>query len=61
MTQGALRQPRGVGCGGEWEGGLRRRGHIYIYIYILRLIYAVVWQKPTKHCQVIILHLKINL
>ena len=45
MTQGALRKPRGVGWGGEREGGLRRRGHIYI----LRLIYAVVWQKPTKH------------
>ena len=33
MTQGtqtgALWQPRGVGCGGRWEGASRGRGHMY--------------------------------
>ena len=28
---GASYQPRGVGWGGRWEGGLRGRGHMYIY------------------------------
>ena len=26
----------------------------------LKLIHAIVWQKPTEHCKVIILQLKIN-
>ena len=28
---GALWQPRGVGCGGRWEGVSRGRGHMYTY------------------------------
>ena len=28
---GALCQPRGVGWGGRWEGGLGGRGHMYTY------------------------------
>ena len=28
---GALWQPREVGWGGRWEGGLRGRGHMSIY------------------------------
>ena len=35
MIQGAqprtLSQPRWVGWGGRWEGGSRRRGHMYTY------------------------------
>ena len=26
-----LYQPRGVGWGGRWEGGLRGRGYMYTY------------------------------
>ena len=38
---GALYQPRGVGWEERWEAGLRRRGYIYIYIYMsLRLIHV---------------------
>ena len=29
---GALYQPRGVGWGGKWEGGLKERVFIYIYL-----------------------------
>ena len=28
---GALNQPRGVGWGGRWEGGLKGRGYMYTY------------------------------
>ena len=28
---GALYQPRGVGCGGKWEGGSKGRGYMYTY------------------------------
>ena len=28
---GALNQPRGVGWGGKWEGGLKGRGYMYTY------------------------------
>ena len=28
---GALYQPRGVGCGGRWEGGSKGRGYMYTY------------------------------
>ena len=37
LKQG-LYQPRGVGCGGRWEGGSRWRGHMYTYgSFMLRL------------------------
>ena len=39
---------------GVGEGGSRGR-ELY-----LQLIHAIVWQKPTEHCKVIILQLKIN-
>ena len=45
----ALWQPRGVGWGGRWEGGLR------VYLW---LIHVDVWQKPAQHCKAIILLLK---
>ena len=28
---GTLSQPRGVGCGGKWEGVSREKGHMYTY------------------------------
>ena len=28
---GALCQPRGVGWGGRWKGGLKERGYMYTY------------------------------
>ena len=28
---GALYQPSRMGLGGRWEGGSRRRGHMYTY------------------------------
>ena len=28
---GALYQPRGVGWGGRWEGGSKRRGYMYTH------------------------------
>ena len=35
---GALYQPRGVGCGGRWEGGSKGRGYMYTYgRFMLRL------------------------
>jgi len=44
-----------VGWGRRWEGGSRRKRHVY-----LSLIHVDVWQKPTKYCKAIILQLKIN-
>ena len=36
VTQtGALYQPRGVGCGGRWEGGSKGRGHIYTFDWFM--------------------------
>ena len=29
----ALYQPRGVGCGGRWDGGSKGRVYIYIHTY----------------------------
>ena len=59
MMQGAqtgdLRQPKGVGWGGRWEGGLRGRECVYLW-----LIPVDAWQKPTQHCKAIILQLKMN-
>ena len=58
MTQGtqtrALQQPRGVGWGGRWEGGLRGRGH-RVHLWV---IHADIWQKTTKFCKAIVLQLK---
>ena len=35
----ALSQPRVVGWGGRWQGGLRERGHVYTYGWFL-LMYS---------------------
>ena len=51
---GALRQPRGVGWGREWEEGSRGR-ETCIYLW---LIHADVWQKLIQHCKAIILQFK---
>ena len=32
---GALYQPRGVGCGGRWEGGSRGRGYMLTYSWFM--------------------------
>ena len=53
----ALWQPRGVGWGGRWEKGSRRRGHMYTYGWSM-LMYG-----RNQHNTVIILQLnklKIN-
>ena len=52
----AVTQQRGD-LGWEVGGTCQREG---MYMYLL-LIHADVWQKPTQHCKVIILQLKINL
>ena len=48
MTQGtqtgALQPPRGVWDGGQWEGGARRKGHMYTYGWFM-LMYDKI--KPT--------------
>ena len=31
--KGALYHPRGVGCGGRWDGGSKGRVYIYIHTY----------------------------
>ena len=41
---------------GAGRGRFKREG---TYVY-LRLIHAVIWQKPTQHCKAIILQLKKN-
>ena len=43
---------------GREVGGRFKRGGTYAY---LQLIHVDVWQKPTQHCNAIILQLKINL
>ena len=40
------------------EGGMLKREGIYAQ---LELIHVVVWKKPTQHCKVIILQLKIKI
>ena len=52
---GALYQPRGVGWGGKWEGGLKERVFIYIYLW---LSHVEVWQKTTEFWKAFILQLK---
>ena len=60
MTQGsqtgALRQPRGVGWSGRWEGASRGTGHMYASGWFM----LMVWQKPAQYCKTVILQLKIN-
>ena len=43
----------------EWNGvgGRFRREGTYVYLW---LIHVDVWQKPTQHCKIIVLQLKIN-
>ena len=43
---------------GREVGGRFKREGTYAY---LQLIHVDVWQKPTQHCNAIILQLKINL
>ena len=51
---GDLFQSRGVGWGGKWEGGSKRRRYMYTYgWFMLRF-----WQKTTKFCKAIIFQLK---
>ena len=53
---GALGRPRGMGCGGRWEGGSGWGIHVNPW-----LIHVNVWQKPLQYCKVISLQLiKIN-
>ena len=41
-----------------WEVGERfKKERTYVYPW---LIHVVVWQKPTQHCKVVILQVKIN-
>ena len=44
------------GIGWEVGGGFRKEG-TYVYLW---LIYVDVWQKPTQHCNTIILQIKKN-
>jgi len=44
------------GIGWEVGGGFRKEG-TYVYLW---LIYVDVWQKPTQHCNTIILQIKMN-
>ena len=50
LGAGALGWPRGMGCGGRWEGGSGWGTHINSW-----LIHVNVWQKPLQYCKVIIL------
>ena len=53
LKAGALGQPRGMGLGGRWEGGLGCGTHVHPW-----LIHVNVWQKPPQYCKVISLQLK---
>ena len=56
LGAGALGRPRGMGCGGRWEGGSGWGIHVNPW-----LIHVNVWQKPLQYCKVISLQLiKIN-
>ena len=52
LKAGALRQPRGMGWGGWWEGGSGLGTFVHPW-----LIHDHVWQKPPQCCKVINLHL----
>ena len=45
------------GMGWEVGGGFRKEGR-YVYLW---LIHVDVWQKPTQHCNAIILQIKMNI
>ena len=45
-----------MGWGGIWEGGSRGRGHIYIYLWLIRVD---IWQKPKNSAKQLF-NLKIN-
>ena len=56
LGAGALEWPRGMGCGGRWEGGSGWGRRVNP-----RLIHVNVWQNPLQYCKVISLQLiKIN-
>ena len=56
LGAGALGRPRGMECGGRWEGGSVWGTHVNPW-----LIHINVWQKPLQYWKVISLQLiKIN-
>ena len=55
LRAGALGRPRGMGCGGRWEGRLGWGTHVNPW-----LIHVNVWQNPLQYCKVISLQLKKN-
>ena len=42
----------------RWMGGRFKREGTYAYLW---LIHVDVWQKPTQHCNAIILQIKMNI
>ena len=52
LRAGVLGWPRGMGCGGRWEGDSGWRAHVNPW-----LIHINVWQKPLQYCKVISLQL----
>ena len=52
LRAGALGWPRGMGCGGRWEGGSGWGTHVNPWH-----IHVNVWQKPLQYCKVINLQL----
>ena len=52
LRAGALGRPRGMGWGGNWEGGSGWGTHVNPW-----LIHVSVWQKPLQYCKVISLQL----
>ena len=52
LRAGSLGRPRGMGCGGKWEGGSGWGTHVNPW-----LIHVNVWQKPLQYCKVISLQL----
>ena len=52
LGAGALGRPRGMGCGGRWEGGSGWGTQVNPW-----LIHVNVWQKPLQYCKVFSLQL----
>ena len=52
LKTGALYQSRGEGWDRRWEGGSKRRGYMYVHLW---LIHVEFWQKTTKFSKAIIL------